>query len=238
MPLSSYDSPTFLGQKDKYLVGLTLPQLMLSMGVGGLWFLFTLLLPYTMLVKLMVMIPATAVTVALLFVRIWGLSVPMLVALAIQRMMSKPMYEEFRELLILGAPEWVEEQREKAGRGGLLGFLRRRRALAQDPDVEARKAEVKAEGGPPGGGGSFCGGGVGAGWCYRVHQGRMMKGLVLGAALLAGALLGTGSAGQVDAQGIGIDACRGVSTSDGGGHCGRDGRAERSQFGGLHLLLR
>ena len=145
MPLSSYDSPTFLGQKDKYLVGLTLPQLMLSMAVGGLWFLFTLMLPYSMLVKLMVMVPATAVTMSLLFVRVWGLSIPMLVALSVQRLGSKPMYEEFRELIILGAPEWVEEQREKANRRGLLGFLRRRRAQARDPDVEARVAEVKAE---------------------------------------------------------------------------------------------
>ena len=38
MSLGSYDSPTFLGQKDKYMLGLSLPELMVSMGIGAFWF--------------------------------------------------------------------------------------------------------------------------------------------------------------------------------------------------------
>ena len=145
MPLSSYDSPTFLGQKDKYLVGLTLPQLMMGLGVGFVWFMFTLMLPFEMLVKLCLMMPATGLTLIFLFVRVWGLSIPKLVLLSLHRSMVKPMYEEFRELVLLGAPEWVEEQQKKASRKGLRDRFKRKAAAMREPEVEARRAEVKAE---------------------------------------------------------------------------------------------
>ena len=145
MAVGSYDSPTFLGQKDKYLVGLTLPQLMVGLGVGFLWFLLSLMLPYGMLVKLCMILPCTILSLVLLFARVWGLSIPMFVLLSLQRSMVKPMYEEFKELVLLGAPEWVEEQQKKAGRKGLRARLRRKAAVMNDPDVEARKAEMKAE---------------------------------------------------------------------------------------------
>ena len=45
MALGSYDSPTFLGQKDKYLMGLSLPELLMAMGVAFGWFLVTLFFP-------------------------------------------------------------------------------------------------------------------------------------------------------------------------------------------------
>ena len=35
MEMGSYDSPTFLGQRDKYLMGLSLPQLMVAAVCGG-----------------------------------------------------------------------------------------------------------------------------------------------------------------------------------------------------------
>ena len=56
---SSYDSPTFLGQKDKYLMGLSLPQLMVALGVAAWWFIVTLMFPYSMLTRLMLMAPLT-----------------------------------------------------------------------------------------------------------------------------------------------------------------------------------
>ena len=43
MDMGSYDSPTFLGQKDKYLMGLSLPQLMVAAVVGVFWFLVSLM---------------------------------------------------------------------------------------------------------------------------------------------------------------------------------------------------
>ena len=45
MPLSTYDCPTFLGQKDKYLAGLSLPQLMASIGMGAFLVLGELCVP-------------------------------------------------------------------------------------------------------------------------------------------------------------------------------------------------
>lgn len=145
MAVGSYDSPTFLGEKDKYLVGLTLPQLMVGLAIGFLWFMLALALPYGMLVKLAVVAFATVLTLAMLFIRIWGLSIPMLVLLSIRSSMARPLYEEFKELILLGAPEWVEEQAKKAKRRRRFAFLRKKAAVVDKADVEARKAEVRAE---------------------------------------------------------------------------------------------
>ena len=43
--LGAYDSPTFLGQKDRYMMGLSLPELIIAMVIAGGWFLVTLALP-------------------------------------------------------------------------------------------------------------------------------------------------------------------------------------------------
>ena len=50
--MGSYDSPTFLGQKDKYLMGLSLPQIMVAMGVAAWWFFVSLTLPYSMITRI------------------------------------------------------------------------------------------------------------------------------------------------------------------------------------------
>ena len=83
MPLGSYDSPTFLGQKDKYMLGLSLPQLMVAVGVIFFWFLVSLAFPYTTQVRLAIMTPLSSVTLALIFVRISGLSIPAYLGLTV-----------------------------------------------------------------------------------------------------------------------------------------------------------
>ena len=141
MALGSYDSPTFLGQKDKYLMGLSLPELMMAMGVGFGWFLITLLLPFSTIMRLVVLLPLTGFSMALLFVRISGLSIPMFLMLALMRMFSKPSYEETSVLMLNGQSEWLESQEQK---GSKFGSMRKRKQKILS-DNEARQAEMKAE---------------------------------------------------------------------------------------------
>ena len=82
--MGSYDSPTFLGQKDKYLMGLSLPQLMVAIGVAAWWFFVSLTFPYSTVTRILIMVPLTGASLALLFARISGLTVPMFVLLAIK----------------------------------------------------------------------------------------------------------------------------------------------------------
>ena len=142
MSAGSYDSPTFLGQKDKYLMGLSLPQLMMAVGVGFGWFLVTLLFPYSTPVRLLMMVPMTGVSMALMFVRICGLSIPVYLLLTVVRMFSKPSYEDVRELVLDGRPEWLEAERQRAERSGMGSRIQRQRARAE---LDARGAELRAE---------------------------------------------------------------------------------------------
>ena len=77
LPGGIYDSPTFLSQKDKYMAGLTLPQLMVCMVIAVFVFALTLMLPFGFLVRLMFVIPGTGLGAFLAFGKIFGLSVPM-----------------------------------------------------------------------------------------------------------------------------------------------------------------
>ena len=146
MPLSTYDCPTFLGQKDKYLAGLSLPQLMAGLAVGFAWFLLSLMLPYSVIVRIFIVLPVTGVTMALMFVRISGVSIPVYALLALQRTFSRPSYEALGPLVVWGDEEWLEGERLKADsrrarrRRGLFGFGKLRGG-----DAEARKVELQAE---------------------------------------------------------------------------------------------
>ena len=144
MAIGSYDSPTFLGQKDKYMLGLSLPQLMGAVGVGFCWFLVTLLFPYSTPVRMAMMAPLTGVTLALLFVRIVGLTIPVFLILSFLRLFSKPSYEETREFLLDGRPEWLEAERLKMERGSRKRS-RRQREPAPELGLGAKQAELRAE---------------------------------------------------------------------------------------------
>ena len=145
MPLGSYDSPTFLGQKDKYMLGLSLPQLMMAVGVIFFWFLVSLAFPYTTQVRLAIMAPLSSVTLALIFVRISGLSIPVYLGLMVFRMFSRPSFEDLGEEMVQGQPEWLEQQRLKAEKEGLRSRFRRGRARAQSLEVESKRVEMQAE---------------------------------------------------------------------------------------------
>ena len=144
-PLGSYDSPTFLGEKDRYLLGLSLPELMVAIGVAGGWFVVTLLLPVDFIIRLLVVLPLTGMSMAFLFLKISGLSIPRYVFLSILRLFRRPSFEESRELLVSGEPAWLELQRQRSESGGSsrFGFLRRRRRAVSIS--EERQAELKAE---------------------------------------------------------------------------------------------
>ena len=145
MALTSYDSPTFLGQKDKYLIGLSLPQLMILIGVAFTAFIFTLMIPGGFLVRLMVVIPITGFLGVLLFARIAGLSIPMYLVQAVSYMFRRPVYEEHQLLLLNGAPVWLEAQVQKSG-GGFFGKLRRGRSKAANSlEMEQRANELRTE---------------------------------------------------------------------------------------------
>ena len=143
-PLGPYDSPTFLGQKDRYLLGLSLPELIVAMLIAGGWFVVTLGFPLGILLRLVVVLPLTGVSVAFLFVRISGLSIPMYLLLSLLRLFRRPSFEESRELLLEGEPAWLElrRQQQEGGRSR-FGFLRRGRKAMTIP--EARQSELKAD---------------------------------------------------------------------------------------------
>ena len=156
MALPDYESPTFLGQKDTYMVGLTLPQLLASLTLGGVWFLFCLLLPYGMVVKLGAAGALTGLTVLLLFGRLAGMSVPGYLALSLARSFHKPGWEDLAEDAVAGDPDWLalrewraeraELARAAGKRRGMFSFLRGRGRQALEEVAPAeRRSEVAVD---------------------------------------------------------------------------------------------
>lgn len=144
MALAPYESPTFLGQKDKYLAGLSLPQLMGTLGMGLFVFVVTLLLPMSFVWRMVLVLPLTGVAASLVFVRISGLSVPSLLFHAVTRAFSRPVYEEHQQLLIQGGYVWVEAQARSRSRRP-FGWLRRAKGVKDGPEMEQRARELRAE---------------------------------------------------------------------------------------------
>ena len=142
MPLSNYDCPTFLGQKDKYLAGLSLPQLMVGIAIAFVWFLVSLTFPYSVIVRLLVVLPLTGVSMVLMFGRISGLSIPMYCLLAVQRFVSRPSYEAAGNLVVWGDDEWLEGERMKSE---ARKTRRRWMRLGRSDVADARKSELQAE---------------------------------------------------------------------------------------------
>ena len=144
MALGSYDSPTFLGQKDKYIMGLSLPELMMALGVGFAWFLVSLLMPFSTIMRMMVLAPVILSSLILMFVRISGLTIPMFLILSVVRSFNKPSFEETQELVLTGPAEWLKNQEKKKGGLAKLGSAVKDKADEVVGD-ESRQAEVKAE---------------------------------------------------------------------------------------------
>ena len=144
MALSDYESPTFLGQKDTYMAGLTLPQLLASITLGGIWFLFCLLLPYGIVVKLAVAGALTGLTVLLLFGRIAGMSVPVYMGLSLMRMFVKPGWEDQAVDAVAGDPDWLALREWRAERAELARRSGKKRGLLAGMPGKGKQALAEA----------------------------------------------------------------------------------------------
>ena len=145
MSLGSYDSPTFLGQKDKYMLGLSLPELMVSMSIGAFWFFLMFLIPVGFLIRAAIALPLTGASMSLLFVRIAGLSIPGFLLLSLVRVFRRPSYEEVQEFVLGGSPAWLDIERQKGEKNSrLFGLVRKGRKVAASVP-EAQRAEIRAE---------------------------------------------------------------------------------------------
>ena len=145
MYMVPYDSPTFLNQKDKYMLGLSLPEMVIAMAIGGGWFILLLFFEMDMVLRLVLLVPCTGITMAFIFARIAGLLIPMYFLLSIVRIFKRPSFEEVQDYVVQGEPAWLELQRQRAeGTNSRFHFLKRGRKLAESVP-EARKAELKAE---------------------------------------------------------------------------------------------
>ncbi len=148
MSLPNYESPTFLSQKDVYLAGLSLPQLMMLLLLAGGCFLFTLLLPYGMVVKLGVTAVLTVLSGVLLFGKVSGLSIPKYALLSLVRIFVRPGFEERVEFLVAGDAPWLLAQ-ERRATAQATRAERARGKVAQSKAAlgrsERQQAELKAE---------------------------------------------------------------------------------------------
>ena len=143
MHLEPYDSPTFLTQKDKYMFGLSLPELVVALVVAGVWFLILLAIPIGAMFRIGLVVPTTGLTLVIFFVKISGLSIPKFIFLSLLRMFRRPSFEETRQVLLWGESSWLELQRQRSTGGSRFGFLKRGRSAVAIP--EARQAELKAD---------------------------------------------------------------------------------------------
>ncbi len=152
MPTGSYDSPTFLSQKDKLFLGLSLPEFVLSMAVAFFWFLISLTFDRPMMTRLMFVAPLTGVTLTLMFVRLSGMHIPIFLAVAVMRTFRKPSYEDPEADVFIGNEVWQQLEskraaklaRKNARQGRFMGIIGRRRKQAQAVQAE-HGGEVRAE---------------------------------------------------------------------------------------------
>lgn len=149
--LGSYDSPTFLSQKDKYLLGLSLPQLMGVLGIGAALFLTTLGLPWGLTIRMGITLGGTALGGIILFGRIQGLMIPIYLALLVTRSFVRPAYEDVSDGLRNGPAVWRQQQaaRQEAANAGdkksrMFGILAKKRQRLESDDLVAKRGDVEA----------------------------------------------------------------------------------------------
>lgn len=151
MPGGVYDSPTFLSQKDKYLLGLTLPQLMACMVIALFAFLISLSLPSGFALRLAFVVPATFLGSFLAFGRVYGLSIPAFLFTALTFPLRSPVYEAFQTSLLRGDLVWLARRaaaaaaREPKGVKGLRSRAGQLSAAAGSYEAQSYKAELKSE---------------------------------------------------------------------------------------------
>lgn len=126
----SYDSPTFLGRKDKLMLGLSLMQMMAVVFTTLSWFVVSLgFTSFSMLERFMFVVPAELATAVFLMVKPYGLYIPVYVWLMVKGLIFRQMYESEGHMLVHGmsqaAADAVLLNDDEPARGGLLGMLGR-----------------------------------------------------------------------------------------------------------------
>lgn len=146
-----YDSPTFLSQKDKYFLGLSLVQVMGVVVIGMVLFILSLTLPFGLMLRIGFVAAGTAVGTILGFVRIAGLSVPGYMMLMLMAPLRRTVYEEDAEVLLVGSSEFLalleeRESRQQASSGARGGnWVSKGRELATGDEMAARRGEIAVE---------------------------------------------------------------------------------------------
>ena len=106
-----YDSPTFLGSKDKLLLGMTMMQVGAFMGSGIMWFMVAFALDMSMTQRLLVFGPAHVLTVVIVSVRVGGgLMIPVYLMLMLRSLVVTPLYHATVVEVRGGLPEWLEDE--------------------------------------------------------------------------------------------------------------------------------
>ena len=106
-----YDSPTFLGSKDKLLMGMTMMQVGMFMLSGIMWFMVAFALDMSMMHRLIIFGPAHVITVVVATVRVGGgLMIPIYLSLMLKALILTPVYHATGSEVRGGLPEWLEEE--------------------------------------------------------------------------------------------------------------------------------
>ena len=91
--MEPYDSPTFLGNKDKLLLGMTIRQIGVFMGSGLLWLMIALAAEFSTLKSLLIFGPAHALTVSFFMVKLSGLALPMYLLAMLSSLVASAVYQ-------------------------------------------------------------------------------------------------------------------------------------------------
>lgn len=146
MSLGTYDSPTFLGKRDVYLLGLTMPQIAASAGIAIAWLLVAMMFTMTMQMRLIVFGPMYLFTLGMIFIKPFGLPLPVMLILALKYLFIKPSYESDPLMLIDGPPELELVAEDMSGpRAALSKIFPFLRKMSKDDGVQARRVEAQAE---------------------------------------------------------------------------------------------
>lgn len=145
-----YDSPTFLSQKDKYFMGLSMVQMLGVVVIAFVMFFLSLMFPAGMVYRVLAVGVGTLVTSVLVFGRIAGLTIPSYVWLMVTSPMRRTVYEEDAAVLLAGSTEFLaalEAKYEREHRGEVRGdgWLARGREMATGEETAERRGEIRAE---------------------------------------------------------------------------------------------
>lgn len=108
----NYDSPTFLGRRDKLLLGMTFPQVVVFMASFVLWSAVAFSFDMGVMGRLLMFGPLHGVTVAMFTVKIGGVLIPFYLVMMVKGSLFVPLYHSTDREMRLGLPEW-EGQREQ-----------------------------------------------------------------------------------------------------------------------------